>query len=287
MNIDLLPSCFHIDPETDASYLFVSNINDAAHNAHRHEFFEIMLVVEGKALHFVNETKQVISEGYLIFIRPEDVHYFEMIDNYQCQFINVPFSKATFKDLCIYLSEGFQSEGLLQLPLPPYVELSSIEKNILRQRFEALNLIPVTNKKIMKLKLRALLVDILTNYITATLPVSQNHIPQWFQELCLSMNTKANFTEGIEALKRLSGKSHEHLCRLFKKYYGTTPIDFINDLKLNYCANLLINTDLSILDISIDVGFYSLSHFYSIFKLKFGTSPANFKKLNNKVGSII
>ena len=287
MHIDLLTSKSHIDPEADASYLFVSNINDAADNPHCHEFFEIMLVVTGKALHFINGREQIISEGLLIFIRPEDVHYFGKIESNQCQFINIPFSKTTFKALSDYLGEGFKWESLLAAKDPPYVELSSIEKNILRQRFEALNLLPITDKKIMKLQLRALLVDILTNYISPALPISHSDVPVWFQQLCLTMNSKANFIDGIEAMKKLSGKSHEYLCRLFKKYYNITPISFVNDLKLNYCANMLMNTDLSILDISIDAGYDSLSYFYSIFKAKFGTSPSNFRKQHSKIGSII
>lgn len=287
MKAERLPSKLHIDPLTDASYLYISNINEASHTAHCHDFFEVMLVVNGQCCHIINGKKQVISDGHLIFIRPDDMHCFEKLDSYQCQFINIPFSISTFDSLCNYLDEGFPKERLIRVEDPPYAELSSVEKSILRQRFELLNLIPISQKKLVKLELRALLVHILTSYIAPTLPILTNDIPQWFEELCLSMNNKENFTEGIEAMIKLSGKSHEHLCRLFKKYYSTTPTNYLNHLRLNYCANMLTNSDLGILDISIEAGYESLSYFYNLFKKKFGSSPSLFRKQHSRVKSII
>lgn len=246
MSIERLPYKWHIDPETDASYLYISNINDASHWPHCHEFFGVMLVVSGKATHIINNKRVVMSDGDLIFIRPDDVHYFEVIHGFQCQFINVPFSPSTFQALCNYLDEGFPKLALMEAEFPPSVELSAIEKNILRQKFEALNLLPISEKKLVKLELRALLVYLFTNYIVEALPSATQNIPPWFQELCLSMNNKENFIQGIASMTKITGKSHEHLCRLFKKHYNTTPINYLNDLKLNYCANLLANSDFSI-----------------------------------------
>ncbi len=80
----------------------------------------------------------------------------------------------------------------------------------------------------------------------------------------------------------ISGKTKEHLSREFKKYFGITPTKFINNLKLNYSANLLTSMDESIPFISFESGFENLSHFYHLFKLKYDISPNRFRQLKRK-----
>ena len=75
----------------------------------------------------------------------------------------------------------------------------------------------------------------------------------------------------------------EHLSRVFRKYLNETPTDYINELRLNYAANLLSNSDENIPFISMEAGFENLSHFYHLFKKKFNTSPAEFRKKTQKI----
>ncbi|SHH72406.1 helix-turn-helix domain-containing protein, partial [Clostridium grantii] len=50
-----------------------------------------------------------------------------------------------------------------------------------------------------------------------------------------------------------------------------------------YAKNLLTNTNMSILDISMESGFENLSHFYHLFKKNFQVTPAKFRKINNSM----
>lgn len=52
----------------------------------------------------------------------------------------------------------------------------------------------------------------------------------------------------------LSGRSKEHLARMMKKYYGITTSEFINRLRLNYAANMLLNSNMATIDICLRVG---------------------------------
>lgn len=276
-----------MDSQTKACYRFISDIKEASSHSHCHDFFEIMLVISGKAIHFINGQECSISDGALIFIRPDDTHYFGKLGSFDCQFINIAFPLETLYELSNFLGEEFPIVSLLTASEVPSVILSTVEKKIIRQKFERLFLFPVTQKQYMKMELRALLTHILTNYFVSAPHLISNNIPLWLDELCMAMNNKANFLIGIEMMKSLSGKSHEHICRVFKKYYGITPIHFINELKLNYSANLLTNTDLSILDISEESGFESLSHFYYLFKSRFGFPPADYRRQKQNSGFLI
>lgn len=92
------------------------------------------------------------------------------------------------------------------------------------------------------------------------------------------MEKKENFTEGLARMQELAGKSHEHICREFKKRLNITPTEFINSLRLNYAKNLLMNSDESIIDIAMEAGFGNLSHFYHLFRKQYNISPSDFRK---------
>lgn len=89
---------------------------------------------------------------------------------------------------------------------------------------------------------------------------------------------KKNFSEGINAMVRLSGKSYEHLSRSIKKYKNVTLSDFVNNIRLNHAANLLKYTNLSITDIAIECGYNNVSYFPTCFKKKYGLSPKTFRQ---------
>lgn len=277
----------YTDIEEGVSCAFVTNIGEASPRPHYHDFFELMLVYEGKAIHYLGGRKKPFSEGMLIFIRPQDIHCLGEWKGYACRFINLAFPIETLYELASYLGEGFCVRDILQAEEPPVARLGKVEMNVLRQKLENFNLFPVSQKKYKKMGIRAMLASMLTNHFTEVLPVNGNNMPDWLNELCMAMNSRENLTAGISAMKKLSGKSHEHLCRVFSKFLGITPTEFINSLRLNYSANLLLNSDISIIDISLEVGYESLSRFYSLFKAQFGTTPGQFRVQGKKGSSII
>lgn len=265
------------DPNTEFHYAFFSTvINTAA--IHCHDFFEIFLITHGKVIHNVNDEKQFLTDGDLVLIRPNDVHCYEKDGDEDCQFINLAFSHNTMDSLYNYLGSGFPYDNLMKPKLPPRIILSNHEKNKMISKLSNLNTIPMHRKDRIKAQSRALLIEIFMKYFTTDHEYKGTEMPQWFKSLCSQMEKVENFTEGILAIHNISGKSHEHLCRTFKKYLNMTPTEYINELRLNYAANLLINTDNDIITLSLECGFQNLSHFYHLFKRRFGMPPADFRR---------
>ena len=91
---------------------------------------------------------------------------------------------------------------------------------------------------------------------------------------------EANFTNpiNIEQLAYLSGRSLASFKRDFNNIYNMPPSEWIRVKRLNKAKEALINTDLSILDISYMVGFENPSHFSRIFKEHFGFSPSTIRQ---------
>src|SRR5271165_714487 len=97
-------------------------------------------------------------------------------------------------------------------------------------------------------------------------------------EICLFLNE--NFEEEIEFAK-LSKRFHmdqASLCRFFKRATGRTMTAYLNELRVGAAAQLLINTDDSILDIGFRVGFGNYSNFNRQFKRIKGFGPRTLRR---------
>ncbi|WP_313639099.1 AraC family transcriptional regulator [Paenibacillus sp.] len=265
-----------IDSDIQAHYRFITSVKNTA-EIHTHDFFELFLILKGSVIHCINGTRERLEENTLVFIRDRDVHYYEQTDEGDCQFINLSFHKEVIDALFDYLGEGFPKLKILSPDMPPTVRLSKTEKEYVRYRLDRLNLIPHTDKARVKAEVRALLAELFTRYMTMDDSPDWSEQPAWLQELSTEMKKKENFTEGTSAMLRVSGKSHAYLCRMFKKHLGTTPIQYINRLRLSYAENLLLKTDMEIVDICLEVGFENVSYFYDLFKRQFNMTPHKFR----------
>jgi transcriptional regulator GlxA family with amidase domain len=71
--------------------------------------------------------------------------------------------------------------------------------------------------------------------------------------------------------------SKEQFCRFFKKYFHKTPIDYLIHYRIRRAADLLIHTDLPIIDVAFETGFESANYFTIAFKNKTKVSPREFR----------
>jgi AraC family transcriptional regulator, dual regulator of chb operon len=266
-----------IDAEMEFHYNFYAQIKNLT-DIHNHDFYEIFLVVYGSIIHCVNGTSLCLQKGSLVFMRPEDIHYYKLNGDNNCGLINIAFPAQTLNALFDYLGHGFEAERLINSKLPPMVVLSSSENEAAKARLESINLLPRDNKKKFKTEVRILLLEFFTKYFPQKQEQKTKPALQWLEQLKIEMLKKENFTAGVAAMFSLTTKSTEHVCRMFKEFYQQTPSQYINELRLNYAANLLTNSDEAIVDISLESGFENLSHFYHQFKKKFNMSPARFRK---------
>lgn len=270
-----------IDPGTEIHYAFHKSLKNIT-TLHSHNFYEIFLIVKGEVIHIINDKMQKLVEGNLVFIRPTDVHSYHSNTRHECHLINLAFRKSIIKELFSFLSEGFPSDYLLNNVMPPQVLLSTGERDILTTKLQQLNTLSREEKNKTKTILRILLFEIFAKYFSSKYDDNKRQTSDWLDSLQYEMQKKENFVGGIKTLYLLANKTPEHLSRVFKKYFDRTPTDFINELRLNYSANLLSNSDENISFISMEAGFENLSHFYHLFKKKFKTSPADFRKQKQK-----
>ena len=77
-----------------------------------------------------------------------------------------------------------------------------------------------------------------------------------------------------EELARLAGMSQRHLQRLFSEHVGMSPIQFYMSLRLRRARQLLLQTDMSIIEITVACGFKSACRFSKVYREAFGAAPS-------------
>lgn len=88
-----------------------------------------------------------------------------------------------------------------------------------------------------------------------------------------------NFSENLdlEALSKDRFVSKFHLLRLFRKYYGQTPKQYLISTRLNKSKEYL-RDGMGVTEACFAVGFESPSSFSKLFKSRNGVSPREFRK---------
>jgi len=91
----------------------------------------------------------------------------------------------------------------------------------------------------------------------------------------------SNFDQdlNLDLLSHIRFTSKFHLLRLFKKYYGQTPKQYLTDTRLGKAKELL-RSGATVTETCFDVGFDSPSSFCTLFKSRAGLSPTEFQKSN-------
>ena len=83
----------------------------------------------------------------------------------------------------------------------------------------------------------------------------------------------------VQDLASQVNMNEQYFCRFFKRSIGKTPIDFINDYRLNKVIRLLETGDAQITEICLEYGFNNMGNFQRLFKRKTGITPLQYRKL--------
>ncbi|WP_409302773.1 helix-turn-helix domain-containing protein [Peribacillus sp. SCS-155] len=82
----------------------------------------------------------------------------------------------------------------------------------------------------------------------------------------------------LDILAKEVGMSKYHLHRLFKKNTGSTPQEYITNIRMLHAGNLIRNSNTNITDIAFLSGYRSSAHFSEIFYQYFGCTPTDYRK---------
>lgn|GEM_PF-1509695 len=94
----------------------------------------------------------------------------------------------------------------------------------------------------------------------------------------IEIERRYNEKLGLRELGDSVSLSPEHLCRSFRREFGTSPIAYQQEIRLREAKSLLNTTRMRIGEIAVAVGYQSLQHFTRLFAEKSGTTPTEYRR---------
>lgn len=115
-----------------------------------------------------------------------------------------------------------------------------------------------------------------TQAVTNVKKAEENPI---IKKVCSYVDENLSCDISLETAADFAGVSSFYLSKLFKEEKGETFINFISDKRLEKSRQLLEQTELSIKEITAEVGYNDQNYFSRIFKNKYGLSPKEYRKV--------
>ncbi|WP_054743289.1 AraC family transcriptional regulator [Cellulosilyticum ruminicola] len=276
----------------DTSFPFMIQYGFHEENLYLHshgDFLEITFVLNGSATHIVNEESFYISKGDVFIIGSDTYHGYKNPKDFKiCNLMFQPdfFFKSDYDikkapgyqglfiiEPILFQKGGFQSHFKLS---PTDYETVHRMITLMIAEYEAQN---IGFKTLVTGYFYSLTV-LLSRLYTTTNSVKSTDVMSMARAIAYM---ESSYTEDIhlEALAKLAGFSTRHFSRRFYEIKSTTPMHYIQMLRLEKAANYLKTSDLSISDIALTCGFSDSNYFSRLFKKHYGLSPSHFYQMHH------
>ncbi len=107
---------------------------------------------------------------------------------------------------------------------------------------------------------------------------NKNHIPFKVKEIVNYINSNVEKKIDIDELTKLTVWKKDHFSRLFSRYLGLTPYQYILTRKVEKAKTFLSETKIPINEIAFELGFENYSNFHHIFKKITQDTPENYRR---------
>jgi AraC-like DNA-binding protein len=94
----------------------------------------------------------------------------------------------------------------------------------------------------------------------------------------IQVNLNENLT--VNFLANKANLHQDYFSRLFLKYTGQRPLNYLHEKRIERAQYLIATTELSYIEIAENVGFENSAHFSKIFKKVTSLTPGEYKKQN-------
>ena len=147
--------------------------------------------------------------------------------------------------------------------------------------FEELSRIGDSKNLTDRLKVKAILLNLIAEYLNLAGKEKVEVYSEKDEELrnvlsYINENFKRNLT--TNELAAICHMHPTHFIRAFKLKMAQTPHQYVMDIRMGYARQLLDESELSIVEISEEIGFYDIAHFSKVFKRHFSMSPSEYRK---------
>ena len=276
------------------TFLFDTAVHPFPVRSHWHHYVEMIYIVEGNIIATVNEVEYYMEEGDLILFHRGDIH---------------SLSASTY-DRAVYEVLKFDSARLtvnsgVTPKLTTLLNAARDQKGevffdaSVTKQFGLGDLITACREEMdggrlgydvsVHARLCILLVRLIRLWQDAGIDFS--NLTEYISDDELTIRNVLEYIDmhsderlRVEELAKKCNMSYSHFSKCFKDLYGRSCKEHLELLKIEKAEELLCFTDMSMNDISQELGFSDCSHFIRVFKKLKGVTPRMFMKTHAVTG---
>ena len=274
---------------------------------HQHGYYEFLFVLSGEVYQIIENKRHLYTAGSCCLLNKNVFHTEERSTDYRIVFLDISdeFMKSLFEDfsLCYFDIEkehnatGFEmflshifsrnntaEKGYIDF-IPKQTEqwivdhihqiFEDLTKELLNPRLGSSAIIKGQISKLLSLLNQP------EYFENAPVQIGSDKENALFQELEKTMIT----TSGKISRSELEHKLHysaDYINKICKKYTGSSLYYYGMSFCMPKAASLLLETDMTIEDIALSLGFNNRTNFYHQFKMIYHQSPAAYRKQAKK-----
>ncbi|MDD6917741.1 MAG: AraC family transcriptional regulator [bacterium] len=272
-------SCPLLSPENEKLTLRYITPNPP----HRHVLWELAFFMDGVSRNVVNGREYEATQGDFFLIGPPHIHELSFVKTPHLH-QDVYFTEEEVKEALSGLPKRIRDEILsgkriMHMHLPYGDYQTALPFLNLLQNFSNF---PVTEKKEENSQYAKFLAQSLLKFLLGKYAIRylENHttVPKWLLDFTADLQRPEVFSKRVNEIVALTHYSHSQVGTLFRNYKGISLIDYLIEIRMDYAKRLLETTSQSVLAISEDCGYNSLSSFIKLFREKTGCSPLQYRK---------
>ena len=282
------PALEHLPKEKDNSFVVkFFDYNYYPTPWHYHPEYEIVMVTESTGKRFIGDHISDFHPGNLAFLGPNIPHTYRNEEKYYAE-----RSALRAKSIVIHFTESSLGNDFLELP-----ETKSLQK-LFEESLHGLDVFGETHDSISKklyaiVKLSGLkrwlcLVDILLELsesktlspITKTTHIGYNEKES--KRLCSVFDwITSNFEKDIKLAEaaQIAQMNENAFSRFFSLRTRKTFSGFVQELRLQKAAKLLVENDMTITEVCYECGYNNVSNFNRQFLNHYQMNPMRYKKM--------
>lgn len=265
-----------------------SHEHDLTEVKHAHDFSELVLVVGGTAIHWLNGDEFPVVAGDVFLLQGRQDHYFH--DRDRLEMINIMYDpdRIELPENRLLKMPGYCALFLLEPVFRKQHRFSSrlhLERLALsRAERIALEMVVEVDRRedgfesALLGKLIDLIVFLSRSYQETQSEANRSAALLRVGSVISSMEQNYSRDWKLDDFIEMSRLSRSHFMRTFARATGQPPFEYLIQLRLQNAMRLLRNSQLTVSQIAFEVGFNDSNYFTRQFTRRKGVSPLAYRK---------
>ncbi len=278
------PDITDVDFPIRIKSIYSDESTDIFFNVHWHKEIEFFYITSGKAIIYCDFNPITVSEGDFVVVNSNQLHQGQNLSNRLGRYniiVDPDLFYTGFKSRCEtkYIYPIMQNYILFKNKISDDKEIGNLIQKLIKEYEMQENGFELMIKgylyELFGLLVRRHVVSYITPREYEKRLQQLKRFDRVFRYVEENYSQKITLTEAAD----MANMSRSHFCRSFKELTGKTFIEYVNFIRLNRAELFLSNSNMSVTEIAMCVGFNDINYFSRLFKQYKGMPPSDVRTI--------